>query len=54
MKIKRAIVFVLSVLSISCVVYYVLLPENEDPIKEDTGRSREETERFMREIGYVQ
>ena len=54
MKIKHAIVFVLSILSISCVVYFTLLPESEDTVKEDTGRSRDETERFMREIGYVQ
>ena len=54
MKIKHAIVFVLSILAISCVVYFILLPESEEPVEEDTGRSREETERFMREIGYVQ
>lgn len=54
MNIKHAIVLVLSLLSISCVVYFVLLPEKESPVEEDTGRTREETERFMREIGYVQ
>ena len=54
MKIKQAIVFALSVLSISCVVYFVFFPESEETVEEDTGRSREETERFMREIGYVQ
>ena len=54
MKIKHAIIFILSIFSITCVVYFVLLPESEDSIQEDTGRSREETERFMREIGYVQ
>ena len=54
MKIKHATIFVLSILSISCVVYFVYFSEKEVPLDEDTGRSREETERFMREIGYVQ
>ena len=54
MKIKHATIFVLSILCISYIVHVVYFSEKEVPVVEDTGRSREETERFMREIGYVQ
>ena len=54
MKIKIVIFVAISILTVSCAAYFVLLPENEETVEEDTGRSREETERFMREIGYVQ
>ena len=54
MKIKSVIFITISILTASCAVYFVFLSESEEIVEEDTGRSREETERFMREIGYVQ
>ena len=34
--------------------FYILRPSEMDIPSDDTGRTREETEQFMREIGYVQ
>ena len=54
LKTNQILFICISLLSIGCIAFYTLSSTEEEPIEEDTGRSREETERFMREIGYVQ
>ena len=46
----------ISTILLACCSYYLFLPaevEREEDV-DDTGKTREETEQFMREIGYVQ
>ena len=54
MKKHHKFYILISITLIVSYSFYVLQPSEVEPPSDDTGRTREETEQFMREIGYVQ